>query len=122
MMRKLAMVPVASLLLGSCVSGPPTLTAEQHLRVDAIPIIKRGEPAPRPFKVREQVRGVDCTAGQRGTRLYGEEASALRVLRMKAAALGADAVVDVECGSTPFLNNCWRAANCSGKAVQWSGD
>ena len=120
-MRKFVMVPVLSLLLRGCVSGPPTLTAEQQFRVEGIQIIKKGELAPKPFTVREEISGADCT-GPGGSRLYGQEANALRVLRMKAAALGADAVVEVECGNTPFLNNCWAATHCSGKAVQWSSN
>jgi hypothetical protein len=107
-----------SMALAGCVSGPPELTAEQLRRVNDMNVFKIGTTPDRGFKVISAVEAADCS-GPGGSRLYGDEGKAIDILKMKAAAIGGDAVVDVSCGSAPFVNNCWAAKKCDGKAVSW---
>jgi len=39
------------------------------------------------------------------------------ILKIKAASLNADAVVDVTCDSAIFFYNCWSAKKCTGKLL-----
>lgn len=106
------------LILGGCVAGAPKLTSEQSAKADQMMIVMAGTAAPREFNVINTVEAADCS-GPGGSRLYGDEGKAIDVLKRKAAALGADAVVDVSCKSAPYVNNCWLAKLCAGKAVSW---
>lgn len=116
-MKILSTLILSTALVG-CVSGRPELTVEQLRRVDEMKVFKIGTTPEREFKVISAVEAADCS-GLGGSRLYGDEGNAIDILKMKAAAIGGDAVVDVSCGSAPFVNNCWAAKKCDGKAVSW---
>jgi hypothetical protein len=105
-------------LLSGCVAGPPYLTDNQEKMIPNIQVYKVWYPPDKPYAVIRDVSAADCT-GPAGTRLYGQEDLAMDYLKRKAVALGADAVIDVECRSAPFINNCWAARLCSGKAIIW---
>lgn len=107
-----------STALVGCVSGPPQLTDEQYKKVGDMKIFKIGANPDKEFRVIAAVEAADCS-GPGGSRLYGDEGKAVDILKMKAVSIGGDAVVDVSCGSAPFVNNCWAAKKCDGKAVSW---
>lgn len=106
------------LVLTGCVSGPPYLTKAQENKVNDIKIYRAGSQHIENYTLFEEIKAADCT-GPGGSRLYGQEELAIDYLKRKAVALNADAVIDVECGSGAFVNNCWAARICAGKAVIW---
>lgn len=114
-MKYVSVFLLCTALLG-CVSGAPNLTAEQSAEAVNLEVYGLGTVPERPFNVIAPVDAADCS-GPGGTRLYGEEGKSIDILIRKTAALGGDAVVDVSCGSAPFVNNCWAAKKCGGKAV-----
>jgi hypothetical protein len=116
-MKFFAILLFSSALMG-CVSGPPQLTYEQHKKASEIKIFKVGTSPDKEFSLVAVVEAADCT-GPGGSRLYGDEGKALDILKMKAAAVGADALSDVSCVAAPFVNNCWAAKKCDGKAINW---
>lgn len=115
---KLISILLFSATLIGCVSGPPQLTYEQHKKAGDIKIFRVDTTPDKEFKFIAAVEAADCS-GPGGSRLYGDEGKALDILKMKAAAVGADALSDVSCGAAPFVNNCWAAKKCDGKAIGW---
>ena len=78
----------------------------------------RGEVPERDFEVVESVEGVRCEGGF--GRVVGGAEGAIEFLKERAAILEADAVVNIQCGKAPLVNNCWAAAKCEGIAVRWT--
>jgi len=105
-------------MLAGCIAGAPELTPDQEKRLTDIKIFMSGTKPDKEFNPIGEISSADCS-GPGSSRLYGDEGKAIDILKMKAAALNADAIVDVSCSSAPFVNNCWAAKKCSGKAVVW---
>lgn len=101
-----------------CVAGAPELTLDQEKRLSDIKIFMAGTKPEKDFNPVGEIASADCS-GPGGTRLYGDEGKAVDILKMKAAALNADGIVNVTCGSAPFVNNCWSAKKCTGTAIVW---
>lgn len=110
-------VTILCLVLSSCVSGAPGLTPEQDAKLSQISAFKPGETPTKEYRVLSDVSGADCSGAPAGGRVWGASENAIRTMTMKAAALNADAVINVTCGAVPLLNNCWAAQRCSGTAV-----
>jgi hypothetical protein len=108
---------ILGLVLSGCVSGAPTLTLDQYAKLNQISTFKPGDTPPKEYRVLSDVSGADCSGAPAGGRVWGTSENAIRILVMKAAALNADAVINVTCGAVPMLNNCWAAQKCSGTAV-----
>ena len=106
-----------TIFLGGCVSGPPELTVEQLRKIGDLEIFRTGTAPKKEFKIIADIEAADCSGPV--TRLYGDEGKAIDTLKMKAIEIGGDAIVDVSCKSVPFVNNCWAAKKCNGKAVGW---
>ncbi len=104
-------------LLGGCVSGPPRLTPEQHQKPSKITIHRDGEKPEKDYSILGEISAADCSGAPAGGRVFGNSSRAIDSLKLKAAAMNADAVINVRCGSIPFLNNCWAAMKCDGEAV-----
>lgn len=103
--------------LSACVSGAPRLTSDQLVRLSKITVHKKDEIPAREFKSLAKISGADCSGAPAGGRIWGNAEKAIEILKAKAAALNADAVINVSCGAVPFLNNCWAAQKCSGEAI-----
>jgi len=101
-----------------CVRAAPYLTEEQEKRIDNVNIFRVSSTQEKDFTIISEVDAADCSGPHR-TRLYGNEDLAIDTLKRKAVALGADAIIDVSCEFVPFINNCWAARVCKGKAVLW---
>ena len=115
---KATMFALAALpLVVGCISGAPQLTADQQARVARMSVYKPGENPPSRYRVLESISAADCSGAPAGGRVWGNAEQAIETLKGKAAALNADAVVNVRCSSAPLLNNCWAAQKCSGDAV-----
>lgn len=105
--------------LTGCVAGAPTLTKEQSERIPDIEVYKTEMKPTKYYTILGDVSAADCSAVS-GTMLGGSEGKSIQILIKKAIVLNADAVVDVSCGSIPYVNNCWLAKKCDGKAVKWN--
>lgn len=102
--------------LVGCVRGAPYLTEEQETKVRDVKIYKLGEAKAELFNIVGEIKAADCT-GPMGSRFAGKEELALAILKQKAVALNAMYVIDVNCYHAPFVQNCWAAAVCDGKAA-----
>jgi hypothetical protein len=107
------------LVLSGCVSGAPYLTEEQNIKSKNIQIYRDGDVLDRSFNLLDEVKAADCSALPWGMRIYGNEEKSIEILKAKAAALDANAVVNVTCRVIPYLNNCWASRYCIGTAVVW---
>ena len=114
-MRVLGLFAIVGFLSG-CVSGAPILNHEQELKLSEMKVFMSDESPSNDYEVISELASADCS-GPGGSRLYGDEGKAIDILKAKAAYVNAEAVVDVSCGSAPFVNNCWAAKKCNGKAV-----
>ncbi|RRS08699.1 hypothetical protein EAG18_10920 [Pseudoalteromonas sp. J010] len=114
-MKNFSLVALITLLTG-CVAGAPPLTPQQQTNLAKIQVFKVGETPSFKFQELSQIKAADCS-GPSGTRLYGDEGKAMDVLLAKAASVDANAIVNVSCGSAPYVNNCWVAKMCKGTAV-----
>jgi uncharacterized protein YbjQ (UPF0145 family) len=103
-------------LLAGCYAGKPYLNAEQEQKAYEVRIVKLGESQAAQFNILGDVKAADCT-GKGGTRIKGQEELAIEALKAQTVMLGGDTVIDVACTYAPFVNNCWAAAVCSGKAA-----
>lgn len=117
-MKNIVGIIILGILLMGCVSGPPYLTEEQEKKSNDIQVYRVGSTQEKQFIVVGKVEAADCT-GPAKSRLYGKEEFSIDYLRKKAVALGADAIIDVECRNAPLINNCWAAKLCVGKAIKW---
>lgn len=106
-----------SLGVAGCVGNAPRLTAEQQSRVAKMGVYKPDEQHPGEYRVLQSISAADCSGAPAGGRVWGNAERAIDTLKRKAAALEADAVINVRCGAVPLLNNCWAAQKCSGDAV-----
>lgn len=116
-LTSLTLLPILLSVL-SCVSSPPDLTPAQEALVTHILVYKQGELASDKYQVIESLSAADCSGAPAGGRVWGNAEQAIESLKRKAAAAGADAVVNASCTAAPFLNNCWAAQKCSGDAVK----
>lgn len=110
---------IVILMLSGCVSGPPRLTPEQHQKLSKITIHRDGEKPEKDYSILGEISAADCSGAPAGGRVFGNSGRATDSLKLKAAAMNADAVINVRCGAIPFLNNCWAAMKCDGEAVRF---
>ena len=106
-----------TLIVVGCISGAPRLMPDQQLRLEKITVHETGNNPSQEYTVLEGLSAADCSGAPGGGRVWGNAERAIETLRRKAAAVNADAVVNVSCSAVPFLNNCWAAQKCSGEAV-----
>jgi len=113
----IVVLALLSAAISGCVSGSPRLTSDQSARLSKISAYKPGEAPDKEYRELSEISGADCSGAPAGGRVWGNSERAINTLRAKAAALNADAVLNVSCGVAPLLNNCWAAQKCSGTAV-----
>ena len=116
-MKSTALALLLLPFIASCVSGAPELTADQQSRLGRISLFKPGENPPGQYRTVASITAADCSGAPAGGRVWGNAEKAAATLKEKAAALNADAVVNVRCEAAPLVNNCWAAQKCSGDAV-----
>ena len=114
------LLPVAVLALSSCVSGAPTLNDDQEHKLTKLTVYSLGQLPPKPYTVLATISAADCSGAPLGGRVYGNVDRAMETLKRKAAAMNADSIIDVSCGTAPLLNNCWSAQKCTGRAISVS--
>jgi hypothetical protein len=110
----------ALLLLTGCafVNKDPPLTPQQTARIDGITVFHAGE---GPGSQRSAL-----LVYFQGNRFPAIPEEAIRSLRVNAAAMNADAVVNVNCGTRSgvrygpnFINACFADIVCRGQAVSF---
>ncbi|MDH5633902.1 MAG: hypothetical protein OEZ10_13065 [Gammaproteobacteria bacterium] len=115
-MKKLLLILLV-LVLASCISGPPHLNSEQLARAEKITVFEKGKKVQRPYQKIQELSSADCSSVSGYT---GEETVALFNLKKKAVYLGADAIINMSCGTSPLINDCWAPKTCSGIAIKWN--
>jgi RcsF lipoprotein/Domain of unknown function (DUF4156) len=105
--------------LSGCASNPSidSLSSEERAQAAKIQILK-GKPE-QPFKILGEVSGLSCNRNAHQTQDVSES-EAVEGLKIKAAILGADAVINTLCqknSDTDWTNNCWASVKCIGDAV-----
>ena len=107
----------ASLVLGSCATVQ-SVDPELRRRASSIPILTPEEVGDRQYEIISEVVGVSC-AVQAGSDPSLEGARS--ELRLRAAELNAEAVVNAFCeeGGIDMRRNCWKKIECRADAVRW---
>jgi uncharacterized protein YbjQ (UPF0145 family) len=76
----------------------------------------------RPHEIVGQVTGLSCNRNKYQVQNISD-AEALQGIRINAARLGADAVINTFCqtnSDTDWRNNCWASIKCVGDAVRYT--
>ena len=108
-------------MLVGCATNPEigSLSSEQRARLDTMQVYNLG--VDRPYKVLGSVKGLCCQLSTHQTQA-STEAEAMEGLKLNAAILGADAIINTACQikSMPDLaNNCWTSFVCVGDAIKF---
>ena len=111
------------LLVLFCTTLPACTTVksvdpELRRRAANLPILAANEVGDREYEILGEVEGVSC-ARQAGSDPSME--GARQELRINAAQIGADAVINTFCeeGGITFSRNCWKTIQCRADAIQW---
>lgn len=115
------LVIVILMFISGCASNPSisSLRPEQRARLNTIQVFKGG--AYKPYKILGTVKGLSCHRNAHQKQLL-TEAEAIEGVRLKAAILGADAVINTACqvnSGTDWVNNCWSSIVCVGDAIRY---
>ena len=117
----LGAVFVFSLVLSACSSTPriEDMSSADRAKIASLAILDG--PPTRPFEIVGTVDGLAC---KRNAYMETEVArqEAFDEIRLKAAGMNADAVVNVVCqksSSADWRNNCWASDKCIGDAIRW---
>ena len=118
-MRILSYVLVISSLISGCASNPriEDMTSEQRAKLNTIEITKNGTEV--PHSVIATISGLSCNRNKYQKQDISDE-EAIEGIRIKAAQLNADAVINVFCqknSDTDWRNNCWASVKCIGDAI-----
>jgi uncharacterized protein YbjQ (UPF0145 family) len=118
-LRFLMLLPLV--ISAGCATNPDvgTLTSEQRARVASMETV-RG-PTTRSHTILGAVKGLSCHRNAY-QRQQLTEAEAIDGVKLRAASLDADAVVNVACqvnSGTDWVNNCWSSIVCVGDAVRY---
>jgi len=122
MQKALAVFLVSLALLPACASNPSiaTLSSSQRARLSNIDIVKG--PIARPFSILRPVQGISCHRNAYQQQLVTEN-EAIEGVRIKAALLDADAVMNVSCQTNTsghLVNNCFVSIVCVGDAIKYT--
>ncbi|WP_319409597.1 Rcs stress response system protein RcsF [uncultured Desulfosarcina sp.] len=108
-------------IICGCASNPSisSLKPEQRARLNTIQVYKLG--VDKPYKIIGTVKGLSCHRNAYQKQLLTEE-EAIEGVKLEAAILGADAVINVACqvnSGTDWVNNCWSSIVCVGDAIKY---
>jgi uncharacterized protein YbjQ (UPF0145 family) len=107
-------------MLGAC-APTMNITPDMRRRAASTPILASEQVGAREYTILSEVVGRSC-ARQVGSDPNME--AAREELKIKAAQLNADAVINVLCkeGGIDWAHNCWKSIECRGDAVKWNDD
>lgn len=105
------------LVLPSCSSK--TSDPELRRKAAAMPVLEQDEIGGRAYDIIEEVMGRSCsnTMGSNP-----QQESAESDMRIKAAELGADAVINSFCETKGMNMSCRSRIECRGDAIRWTSD
>lgn len=121
-MHKLSFIALlAGFVLVGCATNPDvgSLSMQQRAKLTSMELL-RG-PTSRAHTVLGPVKGLSCHRNAYQTQLLTED-EAIEGVKLRAALLDADAVVNVVCqrnSGTDLVNNCWASIVCVGDAVRY---
>jgi hypothetical protein len=120
MTRALATVAVLTVLTG-CMSNPriEDLSPQQRAKLSSLTLLE-GTPS-REYEIIGPVTGLSCNRNKYQAPDVSDR-EALDGVKLKAAQLNADAVINTFCqknSDTDWRNNCWASVKCIGDAVRW---
>jgi hypothetical protein len=117
-MRKIIVLSALLFLCTACATT--SMTPELRRRAARVRLLEPRDAEERPYLLVGEVKGVSC-----GRQLGSDPSiqAAREKLKLEAAKLGAEAVVDILCEETgvDWAHNCWKAIHCSGDAVTFRG-
>lgn len=104
-----------------CATNPDvgTLTSDQRARVASMEVVRGA--TTRSHTILGAVKGISCHRNAY-QRQQLTEAEAIEGVKLRAASLDADAVVNVVCqdnSGMDWVNNCWSSIVCVGDAVRY---
>jgi hypothetical protein len=99
-------------------AGSAGLTPDETSQASAVTVYKAGDATPDKYQILDTVSATDCSGAPAGGRVWGNAGKAVESLRLKAAELGANALVNVSCSSAALTDNCWSAQKCTGDAIR----
>lgn len=104
---------VAISLISGCASNPRVelLTSEQRAKLASM-VVLQGSPT-RDYQILSTVSGLSCNRNKYQAQAISNE-EALEGVKINAAKLGADAVINTFCqtnSDTDWRNNCWASVN-----------
>ena len=105
-----------------CATNPDVgnLSSDQRARIASMELL-RG-PTTRPHAILGAVKGLSCHRNAY-QRQQLTEAEALEGVKLRAASLDADAVINLVCqvnSGADWVNNCWSSIVCVGDAVRYN--
>ncbi|MGM3172510.1 hypothetical protein [Dickeya lacustris] len=117
---KIPLIIISALTLSACASNPRIeyLSGEQRSKAINMPVYKNNPLSPNA-KTIKAVDGLSCNRNKYQAPDISES-EALEGVKIKAAMLNADAVVNTICqknSDTDWINNCWASVKCIGDAV-----
>ena len=112
---------LSSLVIAACATTPSDYDEGTHEMAANIEMFEQGQPLEREYEVLGFVRSNSC-GSKTASRFTGDWDEAKLLLRLEAALLEADAIVEYKCWTNPvdMVSNCWASKRCEGNAVKYA--
>lgn len=109
--------------LAGCAANPDigSLSSAQRANLANLKVYQ-GLPASEKYEIIGTVKGLSCHRNAYKPLQILTEDEAMQGIKINAAKLGADAVINTFCqhnSGTDLVNNCWASVVCAGDAVQF---
>ncbi len=116
---------IVCLQLTGCATNPDigSLNSTQRATLATLQVYN-GAPPNNNYKIISAVKGLSCHRDRYKPIQMLSNEEALQGVKMRAAKLGADAVINTFCqhnSGTDWVNNCWASVVCAGDAVKFIG-
>jgi len=118
---RMLIIGALSLFITACISNPSieSLNPSELEALDRMQILE-GEIS-NPYDIISEVKGISChTTIEQSSALSTEDA--IEGVKMKAAQLHADAVINIVCKrdrTRDWTNECWSSMVCAGTAIKF---
>lgn len=108
------------LVFAGCATIPSDYDAKFHEKAKNIHLYEPEKGPDRKFEVVKLVKSNSC-GSKSAARFGGNLEEATLLLRLEAATVDADAVVDYKCWTqaVDMVSNCWASKRCEGKAIKF---
>lgn len=118
MLKKLSLLLLLVFTVLPACTSVKSVDPELRRRAANLPILSPEDVEEQEYDVIGEVEGVSC-ARQAGSNPSME--GARQELRINAAEVGADAIINTFCeeGGVTFSRNCWKTIQCRADAITW---